>query len=62
MQVSKEGFDESQGPRKLEMLGAEVQRGIDAIEGGGFSGYEEADLKQLAGKVKAKARERQASS
>ena len=61
MQVSKEGFDESQA-RKLEMLGAEVQRGIDAIEGGGFSGYEEADLKQLAGKVKAKARERQASS
>ena len=61
MQVSKEGFDESQA-RMLEMLGAEVQRGIDAIEGGGFSGYEEADLKQLAGKVKAKARERQASS
>ena len=59
MQVSKEEFDESRA-RKLEMLRAEVQRGIDAIEAGGFSEYE-ADLKQLAGKVKAKARERQAS-
>lgn len=44
------------------MLRAEAQRGIDAIEGGSFSGYEEADLKQLAGQVKSRARERQGSS
>ena len=60
MQVSKEEFDEIQAG-KLERLRSEVQRGIDAIEGGGFSEYEEADLRQLAAKVKAKARERQAS-
>lgn len=60
MQVSKEEFNEIQAG-KLERLRSEVQRGIDAIEGGGFSAYEEADLRQLAGKVKAKARERQAS-
>lgn len=59
--VSKEEFDESQA-RKLEVLRAEVQRGIDAIESGGFSEYEEADLKQLAGRVKAEARRRKASS
>lgn len=61
MQVSKEEFDDSQ-ERKLDMLRAEAQRGIDAIGRGAFSEYEEADLKQLAGRVKAKARERQASS
>ena len=61
MQVSKEEFDESRG-RKLEMPRSEVPREIDAIRGGGFSEYEEADLKQLGGKVKARARERQASS
>ena len=60
MQVSKEEFNEIQAG-KLERLRAEVQRGIDAIEGGGFSECEEADLRQLAGRVKAKARERQAS-
>ncbi|MCY3738357.1 MAG: type II toxin-antitoxin system Phd/YefM family antitoxin [Gemmatimonadaceae bacterium] len=59
--VSKEEFDESQA-RKLEMLRAEVQRGIDAIESGGFSEYKEADLKRLAGQVKAEARGRKASS
>ena len=59
--VSKEEFDESQA-RKLEMLRAEVQRGIDAIESGGFSEYKEADLKRLAGQGKAEARGRKASS
>ena len=54
-------YDESQA-RKLEMLRAEVQRGIDAIEGGAFSEYDEADLRQLSGRVRAKARERQTSS
>ena len=60
MNESKEEFDESQA-RKLRVLRAEAQRGIDAIESGGFSEYEEADLKRLAGQVKARARERQAS-
>lgn len=60
MNVSKEEFDESQA-RKLEMLRAEVQRGIAAIGRGSFSAYEEGDLKKLAGQVKARARERQAS-
>ena len=58
---SKKEFDDSQA-RKLRMLRAEAQRGIDAIEDGSFSEYEEADLKQLAGQVKARARERQGSS
>ncbi len=60
MNVSKEEFDESRA-RKLRMLRAEVQRGIDAIESGGFSECEETDLKRLAGQVKARARDPQAS-
>ena len=60
MNVSKEEFDESQA-RKLRVLRAEAQRGIDAIGRGSFSAYEEGDLKKLAGRVKARARERQAS-
>lgn len=60
MDISEEELDESQA-RKLRMLRAEAQRGVDAIESGGFSEYEEADLKRLAGQVKARARERQAS-
>ena len=43
---------------RLAQLRAEVARGIDAIERGDFTEYDEADLDQLAASVKAEARRR----
>lgn len=59
--VSKQEYDEIQAA-KVERLRAEVQRGVDAIERGDFSEYDEADLDQLAGRIKSEARKRAASS
>ena len=59
--VSKQEYDEIQAA-KVERLRAEVQRGVDAIERSDFSEYDEADLDQLAGRIKSEARKRAASS
>ena len=49
--VSKQEYDDIQAA-KLARLRAEVQRGIDAIGRGDFTEYDEADLEQLAGRLK----------
>ncbi len=59
--VSKQEYDDNQAA-KLAQLRAEVQRGIDAIEHGDFTEYDEADLEQLAQRIKAEAREQAATS
>ena len=59
--VSKQEYDDNQ-TAKLAQLRAEVQRGLDAIERGDFTEYDEADLEQLAGRIKTEARERAATS
>ena len=55
--VSKQEYDDSQAA-KLAQLRAAVQRGADAIERGDFTEYDESDLGQLSGRIKAEARER----
>ena len=59
--VSKKEYDESQ-TAKLRRLRAEVQEGIDAIERGEVTEFEDADLEQVAGRLKSEARQRAASS
>ena len=59
--VSKQEFDDIQA-MKLEQLRAEVQRGVNAIERGDFTEYDEADLEQLSGRISTEARKREASS
>jgi prevent-host-death family protein len=59
--VSKKEYDESQ-TAKLRRLRAEVQEGIDAIERGEVTEFEDADLEQVAGRLKSEARQRAAAS
>lgn len=47
---------------RLAQLRAEVERGIDAIERGDFTEYDEADLDTLAARVKTEARKQSAAS
>jgi len=59
--VSKKEYDESQ-TAKLRRLRAEVQEGIDAIERGEVTEFEDADLEQVAGRLKSEARQRAAAA
>jgi prevent-host-death family protein len=59
--VSKQEYDDIQEV-KLAQLRAEVKRGVDAIERGDFSEYDEADLEQLAARIRAEGRERASTS
>jgi prevent-host-death family protein len=59
--VSIEEYDSIEA-MKLERLRAEVERGIDAIERGDFTEYDEADLDRLATRIKAEARKRSVGS
>ena len=58
--VSMEEYDRIE-EMKLARLRAEVERGIDAIERGDFTEYDEADLDQLASRIKSEARKRPAA-
>ena len=53
--VSKEEYDNIEA-LKLERLRAEVQQGIDAIEGGHFTEYQVGELHKLADRIKAEGR------
>ncbi|VAX06689.1 hypothetical protein MNBD_GAMMA26-446 [hydrothermal vent metagenome] len=55
--VSKEEYDDIEA-LKLERLRAEVQKGIDAIEGGHFTEYRTGELHKLADCIKAEGRKR----
>lgn len=57
--VSMEEYDRIE-EMKLARLRAEVERGIDAIERGDFTEYDEADLDQLAARIKSEARKQPA--
>ena len=57
--VSMEEYDRIE-EMKLARLRAEVERGIDAIERGDFTEYDEADLYQLAARIKSEARKQPA--
>lgn len=59
--VSIEEYESAEAT-KLELLRAEVQRGIDAIDRGDFTEYDEADLDRLAARVKQEARSRTVAS
>ena len=58
--LSKEEFDETEAMR-LKHLRAEVQKGIDAIERGDFTEYQESELLQLSDRIKAVGREHAAT-
>ena len=57
--VSIEEYDSIEA-MKLERLRAEVERGVDAIERGDFTEYDEANLERLSARIKAEARKRSA--
>ena len=59
--VSIEEYDRLEA-MKLERLRAQVERGIDAIERGDFTEYDEADLDRLAARIKVEARKRSVAS